>query len=107
MPFCKACSTQLPFADFTKDGLSRHNCRECAKQRLLVVRGSTVARRLYFNLKQRLRNKGCADPWTLQDVQSIVDEYDITDDKNVRLERIDPDLPWWPNNVHPVTRSYD
>jgi hypothetical protein len=56
-------------------------------------------------LTQRLRNNGCTEVWTLEDVEKIVEDNHITDDKHVRLEKIDPDMPWDPSNVQVIQRK--
>ena len=104
---CRFCHQTLQLGRFTKDGHVRHQCRDCARDRLRDIRGATVARRLHFNLMQRLRNHDLPERahWTLERVEELIMGMTIDEPGDVRLVRINPAKPWMPFNVKAVFRK--
>jgi len=96
---CRNCARTLEMDAFTKDGLRRKQCRSCAKLRLQRIRSATPARRLYFNLIQNMRKKGCVEVayWSLQDVERLLDSCTAREGI-VRIARVDETQPWLVGN---------
>jgi len=96
---CRTCTRTFGIDAFTKDGLRRKLCRDCTKIRLHRVRRSTPARRLYFNLLQNMRKRGCVESayWSLEDVERLLDSC-TTKEGIVRIVRVDNTRPWLVDN---------
>ena len=103
MEFCRKCQQNLPLDHFTNNGLTRRNCRTCARAIMTKSAKGTEARRLLTCVKQLCRMKQWPEgaSWRLSHIEDLLKHAQVGQipSPRLRIVRVDPTKPMLPMNA--------